>query len=59
MASGPRGWVRQHRFTRLTSQLAFQKHHAAHGEAEPSGFRKRSNDALRLEISAARASLAA
>jgi RsiW-degrading membrane proteinase PrsW (M82 family) len=59
MASGPRGWLKQHRFTRLTSRLAIQKHHETRGEAEPSGFRKRSNTELRAEIGLARAGLAA
>lgn len=59
VSHGVRGWARLHRFARLTSQLAFQKHHAAHGEPEPSGFRNRSDDELRAAISAARADLLA
>ncbi len=56
---GIRGWTRQHRFARLTSQLAFQKHHAEQGETQPSGFRKRSDAELRVAISNARAELLA
>jgi len=59
VARGLRGWARLHRFSRLTSQLAFQKHHATQGELEPSGFRNRSDDELRAAISAARAALLA
>ena len=59
VSHGVRGWARLHRFARLTSQLAFQKHHATHGEPEPSGFRNRSDDELRAAIAAARADLLA
>ncbi len=54
---GVRAWLRQHRFSRLTSQLALQRHHAAQGEAEPSGFRKRSDAELRAAIAMARTEL--
>ena len=57
--SGLRSWVRQHRFSRLTSQLAFQRHHAAQGEAEPSGFGKQSDADLRDAIADARTRLLA
>lgn len=56
---GVRAWIRQHRLSRLTSQLAFQKHHAAQGEPEPSGFRKRSDAELRAAIATARQNLLA
>jgi protease PrsW len=54
---GVRSWIRQHRFSRLTSQLAFQKYHAAHGEAKPSGFGKRSDAELRAAIAQVRTQL--
>ena len=59
LSRGVRSWLRQHRFSRLTSQLAFQKYHAARGEAQPSGFRSRSDAELRAAISDARISLLA
>lgn len=43
-------WWRLRTFMRLASRLAFQKHHAFHGEAQPSGFRKRSDAQLRKEL---------
>lgn len=57
LSRGIRGWHRQHRFSRLTSQLAFQRHHASQGETRPSGFRSRSDAELRAAIAEARAEL--
>lgn len=56
---GLRSWIRQHRFSRLTSQLAFQRYHAEQGETEPSGLGKRSDAELRAAIAEARTQLQA
>ncbi|MEZ4568885.1 MAG: PrsW family intramembrane metalloprotease [Thermomicrobiales bacterium] len=56
---GVRRWLQQHRFSRLTSQLALQKHHASQGELEPRGLMKRSDAELRADIASARTALLA
>lgn len=56
---GVGAWLRHHRFSRLTSQLAFQKHHAEQGEPEPSGIGKRSTAELRAAVATARQALMA
>lgn len=58
-AGGPQAWLRMRRFAQLTSQLAFQKFHAEHGERQPLGFRRRSNNELRADIEGARRRLVA
>lgn len=51
---GVRAWWRMRVFMRLASRLAFQKHHAMHGETRPSGFRKQTDPELRAALSKAR-----
>jgi protease PrsW len=59
MRGGPPGWFWQRRFARLASTLAFQKFHERQGEAQPSGFGRKSNDELRAELASTRNRLAA